>query len=202
MGLNATLKCGRLGSEGRALSIIAQELRVFANRTADDSAIIMQGLEKLIAGAEALKGEDQAHETVDITRLIEDMTDSVRALEVANDDLAGPMAALDRDSRLIGNALEETVKHVTGHPECVEGLRQVVVHLQDMAALTPQNSAEDLRAIKDRVLAMMKGRYTMAREHEIHTLFDQLDGTNANVMLVAKSTTAPVAVTDIDDFLF
>ncbi len=202
MGLNATLKCGRLGSEGRALSVIAQELRVFANRTADDSAVIMQGLEKLIAQAESLKGGNQAHESVDISRLIADMTESVRALEVANGDLAGPMAALERDSRQIGDALDETVKHITGHPECVAGLRQVAAHLQDLAASTPQDSAEDLGSIKDKVLAMMKGRYTMAREHEIHTLFDQLDGTAADVSLAVKTVAAPAAAANIDDFLF
>ena len=34
MGLNTTLKCGRLGDLGRPLSIIAQELRVYANQIA------------------------------------------------------------------------------------------------------------------------------------------------------------------------
>ena len=34
MGLNTTLKCGRLGVVGRPLSVIAQELRDCGGRTA------------------------------------------------------------------------------------------------------------------------------------------------------------------------
>lgn len=202
MGLNATFKCGRLGNEGRALSVIAQELRMFANRTADDGKIIMDGLEKLIAQAENLKNGGKDGETVDISRLIEEMTGAVRSLEAANETLAAPMAALDRDSQLIGQALESTVRHVTEHPEGVEGLRNVVGHLQRVAASAPQNGVDDLGRIRDRVLAMMKGRYTMASEHEIHSLFDQLDDAGSVVGLAAKAPVAEPAAVDIDDFLF
>ncbi|WP_146002689.1 hypothetical protein [Telmatospirillum siberiense] len=202
MGLNATLKCGRLGTEGRALSVIAQELRVFANRTADDGAVIMQGLEKLIAEAESLNRGGQDGESVNISHLIEEMTDSVHSLELANDDLARPMASLERDSHLIGRALDETVARITEHPECVEGLREVVRHLQRMAAVVPQGGFDDLGQIKDRVLALMKGRYTMASEHEIHSLFDQLDGSGSIEIPAAKADKAPSPPTDIDDFLF
>lgn len=202
MGLNATLKCGRLGNEGRALSVIAQELRGFANRTADDSAIIMQGLEKLIGEAENLTNAGQENGSANISRLIEEMTDSVRSLAAANDELARPMAALERDSHLIGTALEETIRRVSEHPEYVDGLRQVVAHLQRMAAQVPQNGIDDLGQIKDRILVMMKGRYTMASEHEIHSLFDQLDGNGSAIKVPSTVDSAPAASVDIDDFLF
>lgn len=200
MGLNATLKCGRLGGEGRALSVIAQELRGFANRTADDSAIIMKGLEQLIAQAEALSNGGEADASVDVAGLIDGMTTSVRALEAASEGMAAPMASLDSDSRAIGQALDRAIAEVT-RPECQEALRQVHMALDGLAAAVPQTAVEDVRVIKDRVLGIMKGRYTMASEHEIHQLFDQIGSgasiTTPKVKAVAKQETA-----DIDDFLF
>ncbi|HXP97899.1 MAG TPA: hypothetical protein VN809_14385, partial [Telmatospirillum sp.] len=149
-----------------------------------------------------LTGGNRSHEGIDVSRLIAEMTESVRALEVADADLIGPRADVERDSQLIGNALAEAVHHVSGHPESVQGLRQVTTRLQELASLAPQNGIEDPRLIKEKVLALTKGRYTMAREHEIQALFDQIDGGGLDAVRAKKVDTVRTAVTDIDDFLF
>lgn len=200
MGLNATLKCGRLGQEGRALSVIAQELRGFANRTAEDSAIVMRGLQQLIAHAETLVGGGKGDNAVSISELIDHMTASVRALEAASQNLAAPMASLDRDSVAISGALTEAVAQVTSRPDCVQSLDQVVTELNDVAARVPKSDTDDVHDIRSRVLGMMKGRYTMASEHEIHELFDQIESGASVTTIKAKS--APAAAADIDDLLF
>ncbi|MDR3436892.1 hypothetical protein [Telmatospirillum sp.] len=202
MGLNATLKCSRLGNEGRALSVIAQELRVFANRTADDGAIIMKGLEKLIAAAEGLASGDQSDDSTDITGLTEEMKGAVHTLEIANNELAGPIAALEDDSRLIGDALAGTVTHMTAQSGNVETLRRVFSRLEELAKVGPEEMTGDLQEVKERVLRMVKGRYTMAREHEIHALFDQVDGGDLPGGGVRPSGAPAAEAVNLDDFLF
>ena len=201
MGLNATLKCGRLGNEGRALSVIAQELRGFANRTAEDGKVIMSGLEQLIGRANSLAGSDQVSEAAEIGELIGDMTVSVRALETAGNDLAVPLASLERESERIGSILNQAIAQVTGCLACGEILRQVLSMLDALVASVPQTPSDDIQMVKERVLRMMKGRYTMASEREIHTLFDQIDGGNAAPATKAGSSPSETAG-DIDDLLF
>ncbi len=48
MGLNTTLKCGRLGVLGRPLSIIAQELRDCGSRTASEAGAALSDLKLLV----------------------------------------------------------------------------------------------------------------------------------------------------------
>ncbi|HLO79066.1 MAG TPA: hypothetical protein VK196_21630, partial [Magnetospirillum sp.] len=58
MGLNATFKCSRLGGQGRGLSVIAQELRTYSNRTAEDGSAIMAELTGLMQAAERMDREE------------------------------------------------------------------------------------------------------------------------------------------------
>jgi hypothetical protein len=203
MGLNATLKCSRLGKDGRALSVIAQELRVFANRTADDGDVIMQGLERLIAAADGLARGGESAEGKAIGDLLEEMDGAVSALETANGELERPMATLNREGPRVGAALDDTVRRVTSHREGPISLRRVVDDLESLASAAPDTGGRDPAEIKETVLRLMKGRYTMAAEHEIHSLFDDMDGTSALGSSVGPSSGQKAdAAANVDDFLF
>ena len=48
MGLNTTLKCGRIGAAGRPLMVIAQELRLYARQVATGSDFVAKCLEQVM----------------------------------------------------------------------------------------------------------------------------------------------------------
>jgi hypothetical protein len=198
MGLNATLKCSRLGKEGLALSVIAQELRAVANRTADDGTVIMKGLEQLIAEAESLASPDHSTTGSDVTGLADEMQDAIRMLGTTNHELSQTMAALEDDSRSIGAALASALSHETLRMDSTRALEDVLVHLETLAASSLDDAIHDPAVIKERVLALMKGRYTMASEHEIHALFDEGAQTSSLSTTVAASASSDI---DIDSFM-
>lgn len=197
MGLNATLKCSRLGKEGRALSVIAQELRAVANRTADDGLVIMKGLESLIAASKGLTSESLAEKgdgQGEVGALSGEMRDAVQILSTANQEVSGMVASLEDDCRTISDALEETVRRVSAPAGSAALLRRVLSRLEEQSRAGGGHGDVDPQAVKERVLAMIKGRYTMAREHEIHALFDGVDG--------AVPAETGASSSDVDDCMF
>ena len=55
LGLNATLKCGRLGTLGRPLAAVAQELRLCSARFGADAANVLHDLDRLAPIAARLR---------------------------------------------------------------------------------------------------------------------------------------------------
>ena len=54
MGLNMSLKCGRLGTIGLPLMVIAQELRAYSSHIATESGAVTVHLDRMMAIAKSL----------------------------------------------------------------------------------------------------------------------------------------------------
>jgi hypothetical protein len=200
MGLNTTLKCGRLGNAGRPLSVIAQELRVCANLTAIEADSIMVSLERMTACVGSLSGQEQERRAADIAAVSEAMTASVGRLGAAGHDLADALGTLKRDSDAVTGLLAETVSRITVHEEIGAVLRQAAADLADaLEGVDPV--AGDTTPAEDRMLALIAASYTMAREREIH---DQvIRGNTASASgFMPSSLGAPAAEGALDDILF
>ncbi|MBC7952536.1 MAG: hypothetical protein H7Z12_12050 [Rhodospirillaceae bacterium] len=190
MGLNATFKCARLGTQGRSLSVIAQELRGYSNRTAEDGSAIMAGLQLLIASAGAMRdGERLGHQAADLEG---EMAASVHTLESIGDELGHSLATLATGSGTATQALERSVALLRAHPEFVNSLVECGTMLTALAG-DADDKAGDLDSIRDEVLHLLHGRYTMDSERRVHHM---LGGT-------AEESPAPAATeADVDDLLF
>jgi chromosome segregation ATPase len=193
MGLNATLKCGRLGSEGRALSVIAQELRAYANRTVEDSRGLMQRLDAIAAAADGLEKqwEEQAAGSS-----LDDITGAMRAavavFDAAGEDQAAALNRLVQGSGAAGSMLQQASRRIADHATLAARLRRVAQRL-DHAAGQADPADPRIADMRAHVLALLEGRYTMASERVIHALFAG-DGPASD-----GATSAPASA---DDFLF
>lgn len=190
MGLNATFKCARLGYQGRALSVIAQELRQYSNRTAEDGTAIMESLRGLIAAAERMDAEEhQGGSAADAMGAA--MADAVRMMEGVGAELSRGLSSLSGGCGRATAALGRARSLLDSHPE-------FVATLGDAAAALGQAAGPDapdpgmLESIRDEVLHVLGARYTMAAERKVH---DLLGG-------AAPAEAATPAVADADDFLF
>ena len=193
MGLNATLRCNRLGSQGRALAVIAQELRQCASRTQEQAKLVGGKLEALVQEADCLAnlshGERDAADAVDV------MSNALRLLLTTQERFVAesdPLLQSGQKARalLVAAAGQTNVQDVLG-----DALQQIGTEL-DQIAQTCSCHENDERQLTERALTLLDARYTMASERDIHDLF------------LGSDVEPPVAVgasageVEIDDFLF
>jgi methyl-accepting chemotaxis protein len=187
MGLNATFKCARLGKDGLALSVIAQELRSYSNRTAEDGVAITNDLRGLIDAATQMDETERRGEAAEAMEA--NMAAAVRCLDVVGDYLSHQLAALSTGCSAATGALGRTVALLDAHPEFAIGLAECANSLVAHAGVLPADGGA-LESIREEVLELLRGRYTMASERKVHGLFGGA---------VAEDAAPPA---EAEDFLF
>jgi hypothetical protein len=170
MGLNTTFKCARIGREGLALSIIAQELRGYANGFAKEAGTLMQEVEA-VAGISGLLtsgiAKDQATTTSGGTRA---MRDSLVTLRQMGQMLDQAMQELKLDSDRVVRLLVETVSNLAVQAEIGQVLRDAARRLAGLSPSGAVNFAELPPAVVQKLELIERG-YTMANERAVHDQF-------------------------------
>jgi hypothetical protein len=167
MGLNTSLKCGRLGTVGRPLMVIAQELRSYAARIAAEASAITTDLAALVEAAGSLSGGRQAESMADIADITAIMADSVAHLGTAGERLADALATLARDTEGVATKLRDTVARATTHEELSRIVRQAAADLG--STLADSLWEDDIVAPEaDHMMALVMRLYTMERERIVH----------------------------------
>ncbi len=187
MGLNTTFRCARIGREGLALSIIAQELRGYANGFAKEADALMREVEAVAAISLSLTGDtasDQASRLADGTRAMRESLDTLRhtgqSLELA-------MAELEQDSHRVELLLMAAVAKL----EEQRGIGQVLHDAAEAFAPSEPIYPAHLPAGAERMLERIAAGYTMANER---TVFERVLGRSIQA--------APAPVPELEDFLF
>jgi uncharacterized phage infection (PIP) family protein YhgE len=184
MAWNTDLRCYRLGTEGRGLAVIAQEIRGFAATLASIAGGIAQSFEGLEGAATVMRGSQQG-EHADAGRAL---SDSLACIRDGGERMQSGLAALDQGASAVTDILEET----TGQVDCEA---EVGTALVDIAAqIAGQGSAvaeipDDAMVMLEALLGTIGVRYTMAREREVHREF-----------LPGGEEAAPIIVEEDDDF--
>ena len=191
MGLNTTLKCGRLGMAGRALGVIAQELRRCGNGTAAQAGAVAIELGRLVSLVGEVAASRQAHDNATTEAVAQEMVVALGRLESAG--FSEALASLERDSasvaELLGTAADDfAVRHEIG-----DVLRRSAEEVASIAERGNDCSA-DAAEPKERLLALLSRAYTMPREREIHARYSQLP---SDMAAAAPSATDDLALADM-----
>lgn len=195
MGLNATLKCTRLGASGHALGVVAQELRACSRRTEEISRLIATAIDAATAEAQAL-AERSEREHATAAALAANIAESTRAMRaisgLLDKTLNDLMTACDRVSRLLSEAtgsfdLEQSLER---------GIAALVVRLNELGRKAAPDGV-DPALVREDIQRMLGQHYTMSSERIIHDIF--ADGESLSA---APPATAASDGTDIDDFFF
>jgi hypothetical protein len=176
MGLNTTLKCGRLGAIGRPLGAIAQALRDCGTRTAGLAAAVLAELQDMLASAASLTESGREEGESVAAGVVRGMTEAVQRLNETGQRLAGALAGLDADSDAVGGLLASAVERFTVRHEISKVLRQAAADCLGLGEPGDAADAGDAAASVEPVLALIAGGYTMAREREVHARFAPLSG--------------------------
>jgi methyl-accepting chemotaxis protein len=165
MGLNTTLRSSRLGNEGRALTVIAQELRTCSNLTAAEAEAVLADLDAMVEAAGASSGADPARRLAEITELSDILVRSVGRLSKTADSLSSALETLDRESETVAASLRQTSTEIRAKAEIGAILRRASTSLSGVQG---DSSIDEEMGDPGAIFAAIFGKYTMAREREVH----------------------------------
>ncbi|WP_010545666.1 hypothetical protein [Sphingomonas elodea] len=189
MAWNTDLRCHRLGDEGKALAMVASEIRGFATTLATISAEIRHSVESLVAAVTALR-DPQGEQGGDAA---EALTESLACIHDGAQRMREGMAGLGEDAAAVSRILATTTSNVDCEAAFGETLRDTVAQLEMLAAPCHAPDAAAEAALAPLLDAMARS-YTMASEREIHRRFALAGSTGPSQ--------APVEEDDDDDGLF
>lgn len=166
MGFNTTFKCGRLGEKGRPLAIISQELRACSMRTGVAAAAVTSDVESIVTSARELTAEERRARGGEVEAVTKVMADSIALLREAGEALATALAALAADGTEVTRMIDATIERMTARGEIGDALRAAADRLTSYADGIA--AEQDISAAEAALFGRLTGRYTMAREREVH----------------------------------
>ncbi|MBY6265974.1 hypothetical protein EI613_29265 [Azospirillum sp. 412522] len=170
MGLNTTLKCTRLGPEGRGLGVVAQELRACSRRTEDVSKAITAAIQAATGRSNALdlrSGTD--HRAA--RDLADEMSSSMDCLNRLHADQMRSLSVLTGDCLEVSRLLTGTIDRLA------IGQRLEASTLRFVERVEPASRSGEIHApgIADDLDRLFAKLYTAERERKTHS---QLFGGN------------------------
>lgn len=189
MGVNATLKCDRLGSIGRSLNAIAYEVTASSGRTATQAGAAHADVERILEAANLVAGAASAEKVQRIAAVTGAMTASIEALRAVAANFTFAFDALTRDCGEVSTLLAETAESLSAVRNLDE---QIKASAADFAALARHASAAPPEA-RRKLFELVARDYTMAREREVQARI-------APESITAVAAPEPQA--ELDDILF
>ncbi|MBB6484580.1 hypothetical protein [Rhizobium lusitanum] len=166
MALNTNLRCGKLGEEGRAINVVAGELRSFASLLDDDAEKILSGLGKLETEATGLKGWRQTNEPDNASGLGAHIDAALLHITEAGVSMDTNVKELRR----CGDDMTSQVAEIVGSLDFRAGIGETLASCEREAGLERRTIMDksgleaSLATISERIFQT----YTMAAEREIH----------------------------------
>ncbi|HZG28382.1 MAG TPA: hypothetical protein VE079_07970 [Ensifer sp.] len=193
MALNTTLRCGRLGEEGRPINVVTGELRVFASVLDDDAGQILATLKRLQQQAAGLGAADACEDNGEAESLEGLLDTAVPMLADAAKTMDDNMQAL----RLTAEDMSAKVTRAISRLDFKAGIGEIMAACTQEAIVASERWSEaptmtpTLSIIGERIAKT----YTMVAERNIHAdVFGQT--------IAAEAVPAPSDDDLLEDALF
>lgn len=197
MGLNASIKCGNMGTVGRVLSVIAQELQGYADHTRENVQSVADALGRVSQAARDTEESDRDHAERNAPASLKQTIDRLHeGLRATGGDLADALGEIATQGAAAVTLTQELRNGFCGKVECRPSMMELRRSLEALAADTNTGlSGRALEEARRSVLAFTEGQYTMVGERAVHG------------MAVENRGSGPVAATeeqgdDLDGILF
>jgi len=196
MSLNATIKCGNMGSVGRVLSVIAQDLQGHADHTRERVRVVADALGRVSIAArdtaevdrERVGKDDPASLKTTIDRLGEGLRATGGELTRALEAVVARGAAATNLARELGEGFREGV-------DCRKAMGETRDGLEALAREADTGlSGSALERERRAALSFMEDRYTMVGERSVHDMAVESRSTGGRTDSRADDA-------DVDDFL-
>jgi hypothetical protein len=201
MGINTSLKCGRLGVVGRPLSVISHAVRDCGRQTAQHAAAVLEALQHLLAETGSLAAADAAQGVDAIDTAAQRMTSAVGCLGDTGQRMRQALTGLAGDGEAVARLLRSAIEGFAAQREIGAVLRKAAATCTQSATQTVDDG------LAGAVLAEIAASYTMARERTVHARVAPLPAgrlVDAPVQTIAATNRAGAASADaaLADMLF
>lgn len=166
IGMNAGLRAARVGTGGRSLVIIAQELKVAAHLVESDAAgltPIFAKMDDAAAGLAIASGLDAAR----FAALDNSMRDALAAMRRTGDRLSATLGQLSREGGGFGDVLAHARLSFSNAGAMSDVITGAAVELERMA-VGRKPTPETVALVGEVLHQHVWPRYTMAAERDIH----------------------------------
>ncbi|WP_420104585.1 hypothetical protein [Bosea sp. (in: a-proteobacteria)] len=199
IGTNAGLRAARVGSNGRSLVVIAQELKFAADLVARDSRTLPDTFALMQKASLELKREDRL-DAGHFDGFEREMGAALATMQSVASRLEAELDRLTREGGAFGHALDQArlgFSAVGASAEVVAGAAHAVAG-QTGGARPPQNASA--QRAREWVTDKIRRHYTMAAERTIH---DSIVGATGSAAPAAAEVSEPAPQDDdIDALLF
>jgi hypothetical protein len=199
MGLNTSLKCGRLGPAGLPLAIIAQELRLYAREIGSDVDDVMVALDQIVALADSISARTQDVRIDEIEAVGVSMAQSLAQVAGTGQTLATAFSALAQDGNAVTDLLGQTATLAGVHGEIGQILRKAA---GELGSLLASSNGEDqvLPPEADHLVAQFHKSYTMDRERAVLNRFAPGTWQGSEFAVTQKPALAAAKLEELDEF--
>jgi hypothetical protein len=200
IGMNAGLRAARLGSGGRSLVIIAQELKLAADDIAADAERLTPTFTAMQAAAASLNGADKL-DAAHFAALDETMRRSLDIMRQTSDRLGKALDQLTREGRGFSTVVAEARLSFSN----AGAMSDLIASGADQLAtgvpkyLPDDSPAEAVRRI---LQEQVWPNYTMAAERTIHQAVLEECGIAASTPQAGAKAPAEAEAEALDEFLF
>lgn len=196
IGMNAGLRAARLGTGGRSLVVIAQELKFAADHVAADSRKLTPAFAQMEAAASTLRREGRL-DAAYFAALDRTMRGSLATMRRSGDRLGASLDQLMREGKRFGTVIAQAGLSFSSTGAMSDAIMAAAHELLRTAGATPQQPQQisGLAAFfEDRIWP----NYTMAAERQIHGAVLAACGLTTEPPAPAAETTEE----EVDAFLF
>ncbi len=174
--LNAAIKCAQLGPAGKALDVIAKQLRELTADTVTSAETAMTVLNEAAERARAVVNMASGEASGRVTELVGDANEALGLFEKVDTRLSAALLLLDEQCDAAKILLRDARQHFAGHAAISESLADTHAELAAMIAElgTPQIAELASDAFGEAILGHLRGFYTMESERKVH---DAVTGT-------------------------
>lgn len=169
IGLNASIKCGNLGPRGRALNVVAQELRAYARQTRGLASQVAERLEDVATGADAVVAADNQDGETGLRAIQGNLDTAVERLRQAGGETAWVLSQIQDQAAGVVAAVRQATDRFDAHQTYQTVTEAAAAELERLAATAAAGlDRARLDAVKHRLVDFMEVKYTMASERNVH----------------------------------
>ncbi len=197
MALNTTLKCARIGDEGKPLAVIAVELRQHAGHIETSARLALETLDAVAHQAQRLSEGQETADAPGSAAQVGITLETVRAgLRGTSEMVEADVAALAAQGEAVAGALRAAARSLDLETEIGAVLDEAATALSARADPDP-HKVGDLEAALGALLSHAAQRYTMASERQVQARIVARLG-----FKIAESRPAAAQAASLDDVLF
>jgi hypothetical protein len=201
VSLNAAVKCAQLGPRGRALDVIAQQLRQLTGETVVCAEAALASLDTAAGVAEKVSAAAATNAANQVGELEEEARTSVALLATVDKRLDEALTLLGRDGPEAVASLGTASESFTSQSEIGEALADIQFRLEGFAVTANAADGVETEAL-GALLAQLRKRYTMDGERQLHDAMFPGHAIAGAAVAAEPEPMSADAEADIDALLF